>query len=110
MKMIIEVGPLTRNEIDAVLFQIDESCSSLQLTEDEAKWATTLIESARDALFKREVPTAEPIHHAVNTDLLIALKRLVGDHADLGEVDLVAEERDALDFARAAIAKAEGRA
>jgi hypothetical protein len=136
MKMIIEVGPLTRNEIDAVLFQIDESCSSLQLTEDEAKWATTLIESARDALFKWEVPTAEPVdraeqaeaalavaenwveHHsqhaddliAVNTDLLIALKRLVGDHADLGEVDLVAEERDALDFARAAIAKAEGRA
>ena len=101
MKMIIEVGSLTRNEIDNVLFQIDEGCSSLQLTEDEAKWATTLIESARDALFKWEVPTAEPVAHA---DMLAALKNLV-------ERKLIKDtDGDHYDEVLEAIAKAEGRA
>ena len=109
MKMIIEVGPLTRNEIDSVLFQIDEGCSSLQLTEDEAKWATTLIESARDA------------HDlvAVNTDLLAALKAYVSTVLTAEDPLTCPVEHNGwslpeADFhrwkaARAAIAKAEGR-
>lgn len=50
--------------------------------------------------------------HRLNTaapDLLAALERIVGEHADLGEVDLSNDERDALDQARAAIAKAKGK-
>ena len=41
-------------------------------------------------------------------DLLAALVRLVDEHADLGEVDLSTNEREALDQARAAIARAKG--
>ena len=41
-------------------------------------------------------------------EMLAALERLVGEHADLGEVDCSSEERDALEQARAAIAKAVG--
>lgn len=40
--------------------------------------------------------------------LLAALKRLVTEHADLGEIDLTDDERAAIDCARAAIAQAEG--
>ena len=42
--------------------------------------------------------------------LLAALERIVGEHADLGELDLSNDERDALDQARDAIAKAKGTA
>jgi len=45
---------------------------------------------------------------AAAPDLLAALLRLVGNHADLGEIDLSTEERAALDQCRAAIAKANG--
>ena len=40
--------------------------------------------------------------------LLAARERIVGEHADLVELDLSNDERDALDQARAAIAKAKG--
>ena len=43
-----------------------------------------------------------------HANLLAALERIVGEHADLGELDLSNDERDALDQARAAIAKAKG--
>ena len=46
---------------------------------------------------------------AAAPDLLEALKRLIGEHADLGQVDLCGEERDAIEQAREALAKAEGR-
>ena len=39
-----------------------------------------------------------------HAELVSALRRLVG-HADLGEVDLGADEREALDEARAVLAK-----
>lgn len=47
---------------------------------------------------------------AAAPDLLAALSRIVGDHADLGEIDLSTDERAALDQGREAIRKAEGNA
>jgi hypothetical protein len=41
--------------------------------------------------------------------ILAALKRLVSEHADLGELDLDDDQRDALEQARLAIAQAEGK-
>jgi hypothetical protein len=41
-------------------------------------------------------------------ELLAALKRLIGEHADLGEVDLTVDECAAIEQAREAISKAEG--
>jgi len=46
---------------------------------------------------------------AAAPDLLAALSRIVGDHADLGEIDLSTDERAALDQGREAIRKAEGK-
>ena len=45
---------------------------------------------------------------AAAPELLAALERIVGEHADLGEVDLETDERDAIDQARDALAKAKG--
>jgi len=47
---------------------------------------------------------------AAAPDLLAALSRIIGGHADLGEIDLSTDERAALDEGRAAIRKAEGNA
>jgi hypothetical protein len=47
---------------------------------------------------------------AAAPELLDALKRLIGEHADLGEVDFTVDECAAIEQARAAIAKAEGNA
>ena len=55
------------------------------------------------------VAAKSPALYAAAPDLLAALERIVGEHADLGEVDLSNDERDALDQARAAIAKAKGK-
>jgi hypothetical protein len=65
----------------------------------------------REIALAQSERTARSIHrqacelHRLNTaapDLLAALERIVGEHADLGEVDLSNDERDALDQARAA--------
>jgi hypothetical protein len=47
---------------------------------------------------------------AAAPELLDALKRLIGEHADLGEVDLTNADRAAIEQAREAISKAEGNA
>jgi hypothetical protein len=47
---------------------------------------------------------------AAAPDLLAALLRIVGEHADLGEIDLSTDEREALEQGRAAIRKAQGNA
>jgi len=82
------------------------------------KPTTTPSTMEREIALAQSERTARSIHrqvcelHRLNTaapDLLAALERIVGEHADLGEVDLSNDERDALDQARAAIAKAKGK-
>jgi hypothetical protein len=52
---------------------------------------------------------AKFIRKAVNhhDELVAALRRLVGEHADLGEVDLDSDEREALENARTVLNKIE---
>jgi len=56
--------------------------------------------------FERGLIAEASKYRAQRDELLAALQTLVGDFADLGEVDLDNPEREALDAARAAIAKA----